>query len=261
MINSKSKHYLLLNPAYLLLIIAVLLVAGCHGAALQPVNPIYFSEFELATNFEEVSLEETKLVNETQFEPKFVFAPHHRLEGMDESSLKRIRPKKTPWGEAWNRAELTQNMNDVLLSFGIESEQARVRMIAHALVASGWRQNIWHFNAWGVQKGSWDGLWYEMPTVETDENGNPVYVPDAAWRAFEGWSKAIEDYQDRIGRHSTRPAYKRAARFLYEPGWRADYAFWEELGKGNYYTNKSFTPKMFTMLCFTVRRLLSKEMA
>jgi len=169
-----------------------------------------------------------------------------------------VKPHKTRWGTPWNHEDLCRNMNAILAGAGVSSFAARVRMIAHAIVASGWRQNVWNYNAWGVQQGSWRGPYYEMYTEELDEDGNVHKVPDAAWRSFESWGQAVDDFHARINPDSPRPSYRQAYRHLMNPSRKADSVYWSALGDGNYYTARHFDKKKFAMLCRGVREILSK---
>ena len=136
-----------------------------------------------------------------------------------------------------------------------------MRMIAHSIVASGWRQNVWNYNAWGVQQGSWEGPFYTMNTVETDENGNDVPVEDARWRAFGGWDEAVADFRNRINPDSRRPSYRQAHNHLYSTKPGASAAYWAALGDGNYYTARHFSDKKFGALCKAVLDILSTTTA
>ena len=169
-----------------------------------------------------------------------------------------MKPRKTLWGTPWNHEELCRNMNAILVDAGVESDAARVRMIAHAIVASGWRQNVWNYNAWGVQQGSWRGPYYVMYTEEIGDDGKVHEVPDAAWRSFEGWQQAVDDFYARINPDSQRPSYRQAYRHLMNPSRKADAVYWSALGDGNYYTAEHFDKKKFAMLCWGVREILWK---
>ncbi|MCP4604555.1 MAG: hypothetical protein GY847_29205 [Proteobacteria bacterium] len=171
----------------------------------------------------------------------------------------RVESFLTQWAEPWNRREICHRMNAILTECGVESEQVRVRMTAHAIVASGWRQNIWNYNAWGVQLGSWTGPWYIRGTIEADDDGNYYSVHDAAWRSFSDWREAVRDYRNRISPASLRESYREAYRHLIDPSNRADAAYWESLRKGRYYTDQQFTKARFTILCNIVRRELAAE--
>jgi len=177
----------------------------------------------------------------------------------DARSPIRVAPVLTQWGEPWNREQICVEMNRILKANHIQSKQTRVRMIAHAIVASGWRQKVWNYNAWGVQQGSWKGPWFKMSTQERDKNGRIYDVFNAGWRSFSGWSEAIRDYQNRISPKSKRPSYRQAHRALSHPHKRADLAFWNALSDGNYFTNRQFTPKKFAMVCNIVRRELARQ--
>ncbi len=171
----------------------------------------------------------------------------------------RVAPVLTQWGEPWNRQEICIEMDRILKDNNIQSKEMRVRMIAHAIVASGWRQKVWNYNAWGVQQGSWQGPWFKMSTQEQDKNGRTYDVFNAGWRSFSGWRESIRDYQNRISPTSKRPSYRQAHRALIHPHRRADLAFWNALSEGNYFTNRQFTPKKFAMVCNIVRRELTRQ--
>lgn len=179
-------------------------------------------------------------------------------ESLEHEQSVKVKPTKTPWAAAWDRSSVVRRMDEILRDNGVVSETIRVHMIAHAIVASGWKQNVWNYNAWGVKQGSWEKSWYMMPTYEEDENGNDVFVEDAAWRSFENWPEAIADFQSRISADSERPAYREAYAHLTEEKFRfkTAKAYWEALGKGNYYTASKFTGKKFARLCGGVRAIL-----
>ncbi len=187
----------------------------------------------------------------------FSFSPLELAHG-EPDVPQEVKPHNTRWGTPWNHEELCRNMNAILVDAGVESGAARVRMIAHAIVASGWRQNVWNYNAWGVQRGSWYGPYYEMYTEEIDEDGNVHEVPDAAWRSFESWRQAVDDFYARINPDSPRPSYRQAYRHLMNPSRKADAVYWSALGDGNYYTAQHFDKKKFAMLCWGVREILSE---
>ncbi|MBN2342754.1 MAG: hypothetical protein JXX29_24045 [Deltaproteobacteria bacterium] len=170
----------------------------------------------------------------------------------------KVKPTKTPWAPAWDHVSVVKEMNRILLQHGVHSKTVRVRMIAHAIVASGWKQNIWNYNAWGVKQGSWEREWYVMPTYEEDDEGNEVWVEDAAWRAFSSWEEAIQDFQERISPDSERPSYRDAYTYLTSERqyFKNSKAYWEALGAGNYYTASKFTGEKFARLCGGVNAIL-----
>lgn len=165
---------------------------------------------------------------------------------------KQVKAVRTPWGEAWSHNELVIRMNAILEACGIAGSPQRVKMTAHAIFASGWRQNCFNYNAWGVKVGSWKGPWFSKGTQEATESGE-YYSITAAWRAFSGWCEAVQDYTDRIGPDSWNQNYREASKFLPIPGEGADRDFWAALGAGGYYTDKQFGPQSFASLCSRVR--------
>lgn len=169
----------------------------------------------------------------------------------------RVAPVSTAWGTPWDREDLAITMDRILLENGVDNREQRVRMIAHAIVASGWRQNVWNHNVWGVRRGSWQGPYYVMSTVEEDDAGRTHTVWDAAWRSFGDWSEAVVDFASRINGDSSRPSYRKAYRNLVDPDRRADARYWNALGEGNYYTATHFSEKTFARLCWAVRGYLN----
>lgn len=167
----------------------------------------------------------------------------------------RVPAVKTPWAPAWAHAEICVNMDRILRAAGVTSETVRRRMTAHAIVASGWRQAVWCYNAWGVKTGkSWAGDYYEMTTLEDDGTGSLYVVPNDAWRAFPSWDAAVRDYEKRINVNSSR--YGEAARILPDPN-VPDSEFWAALGRGGYYTDtQNMTPSKFGSLCARVSKEL-----
>lgn len=168
-----------------------------------------------------------------------------------------IDAKKTPWGQAGNHAEIVANMDALLKRYGIVNDDMRHRMTAHAIFASGWKQNVWHFNAWGVKRGSWKGDWYIMGTQEADDAGTLYDVPKAEWRAFTSWKESIEDFLNRISPTSDRAGYRSAYAELVQPGIEHDAAYWDALGSGGYYTDKKFKGADFAALVKRVRSELA----
>jgi len=202
----------------------------------------------------------TTITNPASIEPRlsFVFSPREDLIDLKIEASSRIRPRKTPWGPPWQHKELVTNMSAILVQNNIIKPSVKVRMIAHAIVASGWRQNVWNYNAWGVQRGSWRGPYHILNTIEETDQGTPYQVKDAPWRAFRGWAEAVRDYHNRISADSKRPSYRQAYRHLHNPGSKADAAYWAALGEGNYYTAQKFTAKKFAALCHGIRQILAQ---
>ncbi|MBN2803288.1 MAG: hypothetical protein JXR91_09355 [Deltaproteobacteria bacterium] len=175
----------------------------------------------------------------------------------DTSEGDKVKPNPTPWAEAWDRELIVQKMNSILIENGISSINMRVRMIAHAIVASGWKQKVWNYNAWGVKTGSWQRDYYIMPTIE-EIDGESVEIEEESWRSFNNWSEAVDDYKERISMDSNRPSYRKAYSFLQSEDVSVKDAigYWEALGEGNYFTARKFTGRNFARLCSTVRSYL-----
>ena len=247
-------------------------LSACNYATFEEVTspsttPEKVSIYQLVLNSDASFYAQRFIFHPNQTWLSFSYAPAEASESQPVSDLVvnddllRIRPLRTPWAPAWDREAVVLGMNRILLSHGVESENMRVRMIAHAVVASGWKQNVWNFNAWGVRQGSWEKNWYIMPTYEEDENGHSVFVADATWRAFNNWEEAIDDYMTRISADSERPSYREAYRHLKSDtiSFRTAKAFWHALGDGNYYTASDFTGEKFARLCGGVRSILRQK--
>jgi hypothetical protein len=153
-----------------------------------------------------------------------------------------LRPMSTPIGEAWNYRQLATRYDALLRRLGVDPPNLVNILIAHSIVAVGWRQNIWWYNAWGAQVGKWSGDWYTKRTKE-EADGVEYEVPNQRWRAFHSWREAMTDTLGRIGPNSWNGAYTAAWRIAYDGGSAADY--WEQLGVGGYYTSTQFTPAKF----------------
>lgn len=161
---------------------------------------------------------------------------------------KRVTATPTPWGTPWDHHSICVNMDGILRSCGVTAAHVRRRMIAHAIVASGWRQNVWCYNAWGVKTGSsWAGAWYTMTTQEDDGTGTMYTVYDDKWRAFPGWKACVVDFQGRIAAASSRYGASYAA--LIDEA-RLDSEYWRELGIAGYYTDTTnMHPDDFASVC------------
>ena len=155
------------------------------------------------------------------------------------------KPKSTPIGEAWNHRQLVTRYDALLRRLSVGPPNFVNILIAHSLVAVGWRQNIWWYNAWGAQVGKWTGNWYTKRTKE-EADGVEYEVPNQRWRAFKDWRQATQDTLERIGPTSWNAAYTAAWRIAFDGGSAADY--WEQLGVGGYYTSTAFTPAKFQSL-------------
>ena len=169
-----------------------------------------------------------------------------------------LNARKTPWAEANNHSEVALNMDALLSRYGITNADQRTRMTAHAIFASGWAQKVWHYNAWGVKRGTWPDGYYTMNTQEADAAGNYYAVPGEQWRAFKSWKEAIDDFLNRISPTSKNPGYASASRYLISGGPGYDARYWDSLGTGGYYTDKAFDGEDFAKLCARVRSEISK---
>lgn len=168
----------------------------------------------------------------------------------------KVEAVSTRWAEPWDHHLICVNFEAILRLCGVGSAVVRRRLTAHAIVASGWRQNVWCYNPWGVKTGaSWTGDWYEKNTQEDDGTGTLYEVPNAAWRAFPNWSAAVRDQLERISPASGRYAKAHAA-LISES--RPDSDYWRELGIAGYYTDTTnMTPEKFASVCDRVEAEVS----
>lgn len=168
-------------------------------------------------------------------------------------SGKELKPIKTPWGPPWEHRILCTRMDALLRRLGVE-DPARTRLHALAYQASGWRQNVWHFNAWGTKRGSWPGEWYTLSTWEDDGSGNMIPVKAAEWRAFTGWAEALVDTWERLTRH---PRYAARSGVALVSRHMSDDDFFKALGLDGYYTDTTKPPTYFSGITSKIRRELA----
>jgi hypothetical protein len=234
------------------LVLAAPLLSGCLAGDLRTMPaPVERSDDgSIVLN----PIASDRLLESAGFATRFPLAPPPTAREAVEETAVRVDPVPTPWGEAWNHDEIVLNMDRILREAGVESLTARSRMTAHAIIASGWKQSVFHHNAWGVKRGSWDGPWFQKSTTEMTRLGFLTTDYEAQWRAFDSWAHAIDDYLSRISRESRRPSYRKAARFLFDKDFRSDDDYWQALSEGNYYTGQTFTPERFGFLCYRVRQ-------
>ncbi len=250
------KLIYILNTLFLP-IIAMVVFLGC--TAVEHVDGLVKSGFFYKT----LHLSYSDKVTAVKFyKPYYIsisYAPVYLFTGFSKDlSVLKVKPVLTPWADAWNKKEIVKQMDAILRQNKIESVNMRVKMIAHAVVASGWKQNVWNYNAWGVKQGAWNGNWYVMPTVEEDDHGNKIEIEHETWRSFNGWKEAIDDFKSRISSNSERPSYRLAYKHLVSDKISVSVAkgYWEALGSGNYYTARKFTGLRFARLCYTVRNYM-----
>jgi hypothetical protein len=242
-------------------ILVFLVFSSCGFFSANTTLVAQESRFVAVEDAEPIASVKFDYEQEFQGEATYVTPSRENAPVLPQDQSVRVPPELTNWGEPWNHRDICARMDAILFECGVESAQARVRMIAHAIVASGWRQNVWNFNAWGVQLGSWDGPWFIKSTYEVNEYGDFYTVWTAAWRSFSSWQEAVEDYQRRISSGSKRDSYRTAYAYLNDPDPWADISFWSALKEGRYYTDHRFTGRKFAVLCKRVRQELSEHYA
>jgi mannosyl-glycoprotein endo-beta-N-acetylglucosaminidase len=236
---------------------AVFLIAGCHVGEILSYRPqmVGLNTDEYAPH---VVVDARTLIDYVDSRTPFGMAAFGPVTSVQPGVSVKVRPRKTMWGTPWDHRELCRNMDAILRAQGIDSFDERARMVAHAVVASGWRQNVWNYNAWGVQLGSWSGPHFTMNTTEMTPDGEYVMVRDTPWRSFDSWKDAVDDYRSRITSKSNRVSYRKAHEHLVSASRKSDAAFWEALGEGNYYTAANFSKKKYAVLCRAVRRIIAE---
>jgi len=236
----------------LALSLALLLVSGCLAGDLRTMPKSIERSDEGPFVLSPVAAD--RLLARAGLGTRFPLTPPQTGPAAAVETAVQLEPLPTPWGEPWDHDDIVLKMDRILSDAGVESLTARSRMTAHAIVASGWKQNVFHHNAWGVKRGSWDGPWFRKGTTEMTNLGFLTTIDDAEWRAFDSWQQAVEDYLSRISRRSERPSYRKAARFLFDKDFRSDDDYWQALSEGNYYTGEAMTPERFGFLCYRVRQ-------
>jgi hypothetical protein len=157
--------------------------------------------------------------------------------------MPQLKVMLTQVGEPRNHRQLVTRYDALLRRLNVEPPTYRHLLIAHSLVAAGWKQNLAWYNAWGVKRGTWKGDYYTWSTKE-EKDGELYDVPGAEWRAFHSWREAVDDTKARIGPDSWSGSYVAAYRVAMGTGNPRDY--WDALGSGGYFTAKrSFTTDMF----------------
>jgi hypothetical protein len=137
----------------------------------------------------------------------------------------------TPWAKAYDHSAVCVNMDRILRALGVTQEHVRRRLTAHAIVASGWRQNVHAFNVWKVKIGGWSGDYYIGDTVEENKAGATYTEHGTKWRAYSSFDAALADHPV-----FTMKRYAAAEVALLDPS-RPDADYWIELGKAGYYTD------------------------
>jgi len=152
----------------------------------------------------------------------------------------------TPWAKAWDHAAVCVNMDRILEVEGIEEEHVRRRLTAHAIVASGWRQNVHAFNVWKVKLGKAAMDYYVGDTVE-EKDGATYTEKGTKWRAYDSFGAALSDHPVfSMSRYA-------AAKVALLDAARPDGDYWKELGKAGYYTDTmNIHPPDFASICHRV---------
>lgn len=142
-----------------------------------------------------------------------------------------VKAVHTPWALPWDHRKIILNFDGVLRNCGVKSAVVRRRMTINAVTASGWKQNCFCYNAFGVQLGGWRGDYFVTNTFEY-EDGVKVHIEKQPWRAFDNFFHAVSDWLSRMQN------YER-----YEVAWKhiadesvTDGEWWVMMGKGGYYT-------------------------
>lgn len=162
--------------------------------------------------------------------------------------MSKIEAIRTPWGD--DHKSIRLNMLALLERYGIAESYVRERVTAHAILASGWKQNCFNHNAWGVKRGSWAGNYVVLSTYE-EINKERIKVEGAEWRAFDNWRSAIDDYFKRINVENNR--YSSAAKALYSRLIDCDKTFFDQLRVAGYFTDTGMSAGEFQSIVNGIR--------
>lgn len=136
----------------------------------------------------------------------------------------------TPWASPRDHVAIATRGDLLLRALGESRKHVRDRALAHAIMASGWRQTQQNHNVWKVKRGSWPGDWYVQSTVE-HVDGKLVPEVGTRWRSYDSWAQAWSDYPVV---HADRYAAAREA--LFDPDPSATDRFQAALATAGYWT-------------------------
>jgi len=167
-----------------------------------------------------------------------------------------VKAVHTPWADAQDHKAIIENMNAILIDAGVTIPGMRRKMIAHSIIACGWKQKCWNHNAWAVKTGKrWTREFYLMDTKE-EINGELVDVPNDAWRSFDSWGEAITDYLGRIGPDGPFESYREGGAILRDP-LGDDKTFWTTIASKYATDTKNFADGTgFASICARVGRTI-----
>lgn len=149
-----------------------------------------------------------------------------------------LAPVRTPISKPEDHRAFILGLDGILrenLPPELNLPHVRARLIAHSSLAVGWNtdpQRCWHYNAFGVRRGSWKGDYYLRPALEVI-NGKEVQLPAAKspWRAYKSWKEAVSD----LVRLLSSERYSPALPMLINPH-SNDGEYWERMGELGWYT-------------------------
>ncbi len=147
----------------------------------------------------------------------------------------------TPWAPPLDHAAIVVNLDAALRAEGVEELHVRRRLIAHAVIACGWKQGDtskgatggpYNWNLWKSKLGGSSGDYY-VHNTEEEKDGETVKELGTKWRAYDSIGAALADY--RVW-HLSRYAKAKAA--LLDPE-TSDLEVGKELQAAGYWTATS----------------------
>ena len=117
-----------------------------------------------------------------------------------------VDKKPTPWAKAHDHDDVVLKGWALVNRLVPESysKMARIKILAHAIFASGCRQGTYNFNVWRIKQGSgWgSGLYkkevYQSGTTE-EKDGEDIWVAGEVWRAYDSYEAGFADYSMLLG--------------------------------------------------------------
>jgi hypothetical protein len=165
---------------------------------------------------------------------------------------KQVRVNNAPWAKVAPPKDykgVSLNLWGMLHSAGFTKPVQVRKMIAHAIMASGWMQrNAWNHNYWKMKTGrNWPGNWFAKKSPE-NINGKLV-LKGSTWRHYDNPKGGIDGYWNFINKLIR---YRESLAILTNESIPED-EFWRQLGLDGWY-NGPFKAGDFQSVANRVKR-------